>query len=345
MMADQFLECFSPLASRENEPAVLSRFRQEAWKKLQHLGMPDSKNDQFQYLKLHQLYASPYTIAEPFNITPKPLEETKNSFIVFVNGILRLDLSSLSGLGNGCVVKSFADASKTYATLLSNSFTKSVKEERDHFALLNMACFQDGIFLYIPPKTVVSAPIEIMHLMSSKACRACLPRILVCMGAHAEAKIALTATVDGAENLLASSLFEARLEDGAHLHVIETFLEEGSGFVFSATRSSLKQSALLKQVQLAHGKIPIRFDTRVCLNGEGSEALLSGMWITASHEECHTNVLVEHYAPNTHSDQLFKGVLFDQSRSSFQGKIYIHREAQKTLAYQLNNNLLFSDEA
>ena len=43
--------------------------------------------------------------------------------------------------------------------------------------------------------------------------------------------------------------------------------------------------------------------------------------------------------------QLFKGILFDASQSSFAGKILVKQEAQKTQAYQLNKNLLLGKAA
>ena len=56
--------------------------------------------------------------------------------------------------------------------------------------------------------------------------------------------------------------------------------------------------------------------------------------------EAHTHILMDHQAPHCRSMQLFKGALNDFSRSSFEGKILVRQAAQKTEAFQLNNNLL-----
>ena len=81
------------------------------------------------------------------------------------------------------------------------------------------------------------------------------------------------------------------------------------------------------------------------LNGENSEADLKGLWILREHQHAHAHILIEHMAPRTRSMQLFKGVLLDASQSSFEGKIMVQREAQKTEAYQLNNNLILGKAA
>ena len=83
----------------------------------------------------------------------------------------------------------------------------------------------------------------------------------------------------------------------------------------------------------------------VSLNGEGASAELRGLLDLSGKEEGHVDVLMEHHAPHCRSRQHFKFVLQDQSRSSFAGKIYVHQAAQKTESYQLNQNLLLSDEA
>ncbi len=86
-------------------------------------------------------------------------------------------------------------------------------------------------------------------------------------------------------------------------------------------------------------------DYRVALAGENGEVDLIGGWQLADDSRVAINIHVEHIAPHCRSSQLFKGVLRDTSRSSFIGKIYVHREAQKTDAFQLNNNLILSDRA
>lgn len=78
------------------------------------------------------------------------------------------------------------------------------------------------------------------------------------------------------------------------------------------------------------------------LKGENSEVNLSGLWMLDGNRTAHTHAIVDHEAPRTRSMQRFKGVLNDHSQSSFEGKILVRAEAQKTEAYQLNNNLILS---
>jgi Fe-S cluster assembly protein SufD len=96
-------------------------------------------------------------------------------------------------------------------------------------------------------------------------------------------------------------------------------------------------------VSVTDGAASVRQDFQVALKGENGEAFLNGVWMLKEKREAHVHVIVDHQAPNCHSNQMFKGVLDDNSRSSFEGKILVRSEAQKTDAYQLNNNLLLSN--
>jgi Fe-S cluster assembly protein SufD len=69
---------------------------------------------------------------------------------------------------------------------------------------------------------------------------------------------------------------------------------------------------------------------------------VSGLSLLAGKQHSDTTICVEHIAPHCKSSQFFKTVLNDQSRGVFQGKIHVHKDAQKTDGYQLSNNLLLS---
>jgi Fe-S cluster assembly protein SufD len=96
---------------------------------------------------------------------------------------------------------------------------------------------------------------------------------------------------------------------------------------------------------MTHQERIARHSLRVHIQGENADALLQGLWHQKKSSQTHTHVFVEHAAPHAKSLQKFKGVLKDTAQSSFEGKIFVRPEAQKTEAYQLNQNLLLSDAA
>ncbi len=140
-----------------------------------------------------------------------------------------------------------------------------------------------------------------------------------------------------------NAVYDFELEDEAKLRCLEVDFG-ATGYRFDAFRATLKKHSCFKAVTLTDAA-KSRKDYLVKLSGEGAEADLSGIWFLDSNKQAHTNIVIEHIEPHTRSLQLFKGVLYDQALSSFQGKIRVEQKAQKTEAYQLNNNLILSSQA
>lgn len=328
------------------------KMRIKAWEHLQALGLPTSKNEVFRYVPLRKFFSRAYVPSQPKHVQPEAIAphifpECRNSVIVFVNGFYSQELSSVSALPKRVVITSLDEAAKTYGALLNNHWTKSLKEETDPFALMN-ACLHDrGAFIYLPPKTILEAPLQILHIIDTDNQPLLIqPRLNLFAGAQSEIKcISSQARLSGAWNAM-NGVVECIIEEDSHVHFTQALVEDPEGnWCFEAVRSSLKRNSTFNLVSLTEGSETVRKDYRVTLMGENSEANLNGLSMLDGKSESHTHVLIDHQAPQCRSRQLFKGVLNGTSRSSFEGKILVRQAAQKTDAFQLNNNLLISDRA
>jgi Fe-S cluster assembly protein SufD len=206
---------------------------------------------------------------------------------------------------------------------------------------------QDGIFIYVPPKTVIEGPLQILNLISSSEYPSLIqPRLQLFLGSCSELQLVHSPLFLAETGHFLNSVADFSIEDNARLKYIQiTHRMPSPIWNFEAVRASLKSSSSFQSVHLGHGCAALRSDYRVTLKGENAETDLSGLWKLKQKREAHAHVLIEHQAPHCHSMQLFKNVLADLSRSSFEGKILVRREAQKTEAFQLNNNLLLNEGA
>ena len=89
----------------------------------------------------------------------------------------------------------------------------------------------------------------------------------------------------------------------------------------------------------------VRRNIHPVLAGEGGECLINGLFMAKDRQHMDNYMWVEHLSPRCASRQLYKGVLDDQARGVFHGRIVVHKDAQKTDAKQTNMNLLLSEEA
>jgi Fe-S cluster assembly protein SufD len=344
-------------AIHKDDPELIKKMKTKAWQRFMQLGLPQSHSDAFQYMHLQPLLKHHFHRAMPLSsltdeiISSAVLDECRESCFVFVNGHFAPKLSNRVGLPESVVALQVKQACRTYGSLLQNNWTQGLKTEQDPFAVLNLASHQDGIFVYVPPKVVVERPIQLLHIISQEGLDRnnwMMPRLELFQSAYSQLTIAATTLWKTSEPYFYNPMTAITLEEGAYCRYIQDALsncDATSGWFFDTVRATLQRSAVFKNTQLSNGKAFIRRSTQVSLAGENSEVALHGIAVLQEKQETHSNVLVTHKAPHTRSLQLFKNVLNDQARSSFQGKIYVKQEAQKTEAYQLNNNLLLGDQA
>ena len=142
-----------------------------------------------------------------------------------------------------------------------------------------------------------------------------------------------------------NSFIDCALDESAHVNLTLLSDQDSTGHHFFALRATLKESSVFKSYSVTKGGATSREDYVVRLLGEGADASLYGAWSLRGQRQHHVNVFMEHVSPNCTSMQKFKGTLSEAARSSFEGKIYVHKEAQKTVAYQTNNNLVLGEKA
>lgn len=330
----------------------LQKMKSKTWEHFLKIGLPTKRTEVFRYLKLRNLFSQPYEIAQaptlsPETIAPYIYPECRQSVLVLVNGQYQPALSNVTGVSNRVVITPLEEALRTYGTFLNNQWTKSLKEESDPFVLINGALHHNGIFVYLPPKTIVETPIQILHVIDAGDKPVLLhPRFHLFAGAHSQASFASSIAIISGSQYCLNQTAEFSIEEDAHINYTQTpWGHEPKAWVFDAVRAQLKRNSTLRTVCVTNGSATVRNDYRVTLTGENSEVSLNGLWMLSDKNEFHSNILIEHQAPHCRSNQLFKGVLNDFSRSSFEGKILVRQAAQKTEAFQLNNNLLLSDRA
>lgn len=320
------------------EDALFS-VRERFWQRFSKEGLPRQSQEAFQYLPLSKLampIAPPSEPAADFSELEPHLLPGSAGRIVFSDGYFSPELSLLP---KGCILLSLGDAMKSYGFVLENRFAKALKEETDPLAALNGAFHGRGAFVYLPPGLCLEQPIQIVSLFSSAQWMA--QRLQLFLGKGAKATFIQTFAGKGT----AVELIDTVLDAGARLSIQDrSHLQEEAVF-FRNLRASLKRDAHLSAFSFSEGSAIYRRSLSASLLEEGAEVHLKGLDNLSGSREAHTHVHVEHVAPHCLSRQHFKKALQEKARSSFEGKIYVRPEAQKTEAYQLNQNLILSSEA
>ncbi|OGN56622.1 MAG: hypothetical protein A3D96_05725 [Chlamydiae bacterium RIFCSPHIGHO2_12_FULL_44_59] len=312
MLDTHWAECFDL-----KDPLIHTR--KKAWDRFEQIGLPRSKQEAFQYVRKEFCYPKP--------ASQKRVSQKSEEGLVFVDGFFDEASSTIPG---PLIVLPIEKAMKSYGLFLQSRMQKVIQEEMDPFAALNGAFQGSGAFLYVPPKC--KAALQIVHVLTQDGMAS--PRLHIYLGRGARLELE---QISQGKSEFSNAFLDCVLDQDATMKWVDR--SEGD---FVAVRALLKKSSKLTTVSL--GKL-FRTSLKVELAEEEAEAELYGLAEVGGNTQTHFHALVEHIAPRTKSRQHFKSVLKESSRFSFEGKIYVHSEAQKTEAYQLNNNMVLSDDA
>lgn len=258
--------------------------------------------------------------------------------LVFIDGIFQAGLSST--LVEDIVLLPLQTALKEYRAFLQGHTEKQLDEEKDALALMTAGLAQEGYFLYVPPS--VKAGLSVINVQTTKSA---FTRLQILVGRKAECHLVWKNTSQVAEAAFSGELINIQLEENATCHFDKVDGYQPKGWAFSYCRVQQKKESFFKTVVLSTGAHSARHDIQVSLLGEKAKAEVVGLNKVKGFCQAHNRVLIEHKAPNTESHQLFKSILDDVARSSFQGEIFVTENALKTNAFQLSNSLLLSDKA
>ncbi|MBS0615306.1 MAG: SufD family Fe-S cluster assembly protein [Verrucomicrobia bacterium] len=300
-LTETFLEIQDPLSS----------LRRKAWDRFQEMGLPDSSDEAFKYVPMERLYEEDFA----------PERQDVSHFV--------------SSPDPRVIVLPITDALRTYGGFLQNRWSKILKTETDPFALLNLALHSQGVFIYVPPKTIIEEPLRCVFEGKGTY----FPRIEIFLAEGSSLSL-ITTPMSGQ---LVCPLIDASVEEGAQFYHYE--IDAHSQWHLGSLRAALKKDSRMTHIQVVKNAGISRRSIHVHLGGENAEVSLQGLCQLGGKSQAHTYATVEHARPHTRSMQKFKAALSDLSKSSFEGKIYVHPIAQKTEAYQRSSTLLLGEHA
>jgi Fe-S cluster assembly protein SufD len=353
---DKYIELF-----RQNrgliggdDPEFLSDLREEAIRHFEKTGFPLKKQENYKYTHLEPVFDGELSFV--FNQRKISFDD-KDLFrcdvpmldshvLTVLNGFFyNPEGPSLYELDNGVIYGSLGEAWKKHPELVSRYLGKNASMEKEAFVSLNTAFSQDGIFLYVPDGKILEKPIQIIHLLLSDKNQMVQHRNLFVVGKNASAQVIVCDHTLSPHLFLTNSVTEAYTGENADLDILRLQNEHNNSCQVTNTWIRQERSSRCQHGTITlHGGI-IRNNLHVDMRGEGSESTALGLYLIDKSQHVDSFTVIDHKKPNCTSDQHYKGVLDDDSTGAFNGKIHVHPDAQKTMAFQANNNILLTDTA
>jgi Fe-S cluster assembly protein SufD len=328
----------------------LREAREHAIERFAKLGLPTPRTEAWKYTNLNPLLKPafrPVTGPNGFDAgtlaAPAPDAAAR---LVFVNGLLRADLSDAKALPKGVTLLGFEQALRQEADLVAAHLGRVASAEAQPLVALNAAFMAGGYVLRIASGTIVEQPLHLLFVThAGVGPLAFHPRNLVVAEAGSRA-VLIETHAGGAETAAwANPVTEIVAEDGAVLEHYRFHEESDTAFHVGLTAARLGAGASYDSFVLATGGALSRHEIHVALAGEQARCRLLGGFLMRGRQHVDNTTEVIHAVPRTSSRQVYKGVLDDRSRGVFQGRVIVKPDAQKTDGNQLCRTLLLSDKA
>ena len=326
-----------------------NKARQTAFERFRLSGFPSIKNEDWKYTNITRFLKDEYALEPSIGEAPAGLLERATIphldcyQLVLVNGVWDGKIKG-GPLPRGLTVEPVGDALKDQS---SAGFFEGEKWGNQHFANLNAALFTDGLFIRVDKGVDGGKPLHIVHLYTTDQNLLVQPRHVWVVGAGAGLSvIESTVTSTGEAKVWVNGLTEIIAAADSRLdHVTIQAASGGARLVQHTTVRQKKQSLYNSYTFTLPGADLVRNDLQTRLEEDHTETHLYGLYLTAGNQLVDNHTLVDHQKPFCFSNELYKGVLLEQSTGVFNGKVYVHKDAQKTNAFQQNNNLVIGKRA
>lgn len=223
---------------------------------------------------------------------------------------------------------------------------KSIKSlAQDPIAQLVQGLNEEATLLYLPKGARIEKPYEVESFLMSNGRVLEARRVIIVLDEGASLEMLVKERNVGEHVSMSLQSIEIYLSKGAKLSY--TDLEQTSELSRRISTLHLHQEgesdANINFFSLTNGKT--RNNYHCDLAGEGANLQLGGFVVNSDKEHTDNFSFISHSVPHCTSTELFKYVLRDDSYGVFTGRILVAIDAQKTQAYQTNNNLLLSKTA
>ena len=351
---DWYLSNFGEFEKRLNggKESFIHTKRKEALSNFSRLEFPTVKDEEWKYTSIAPLlkhnFVPSYEKKEVSKDFIKSLlfDELEHSLIVFINGRYSVEHSDLLNLPKGVIVGSIAEEMKKNNEVLQKHFGKYANYQDHIFTALSTAYTDDGAFIYVPIGKIVEEPIHIVFIASSGNEKILVqPRNLFVAEKSSQVTI-IEHYVSADEGVhFTNAVTEIVAEENAVVDHIKLQEESKKAFHIARMEVDQERNSNFASHLISTGADLSRNEFNARFNDEGGECKLNGLFMIDGTQLFDAHTLMDHAKPHCNSHEHYKGILDEKSRGVFNGKVIVRQDAQKTNAFQENNNILLSDEA
>ncbi len=351
-LKDKLISSFMAFENNVDIENPVHNVRVEAMKNFEMKGFPSKKEEGWKYTSLNALQKTDFSIF-PKQVNTLEYKDVKEYFIheidtyklVFIDGVYSSNLSETTHDGVDICLMSSALNKPMYKQIIDVYFNKIASQD-ESLTTLNTAFSREGAYIYIPKNKMPKKPIEILHFATGNEASIMLqPRNLVIVEENAEVQIMERHQSLTANEVLTNSVTEIFAAKNAIVDYYKIQNDAAEASLIDNTYINQKDKSVVNVHTFSFGGKLTRNNLNFFQNGEYIDSTMKGVTILGEKQHVDHHTLVHHIEPNCESHQDYKGIYDENATGVFNGKIIVEKLAQKTNAFQQNNNILISDKA
>lgn len=341
MVEDLKFEIENIRFNTQNKFALSQASRDRAATLLQSLDVPTSRQEAWKYTRLAKLKNLNFDSkhAEINSIEKYLIPELEGSVLVFVNGFFQHQLSTIQ-TENRISIHPLSESSDW----TSNYVDTILPLEGEFFHALNSYSCTDGMAVRIEKGTATNQHIQAIYISTDANTYTATRNVIVCEDS-ASAHITMSFVSEDATNCFHNIASEVFVGANAHLTIDKIQLENESAFCIATehVKQAKDSNFTINTITLDGGLV--RNNLNILVEGQNAETNLSGAYVLKGKQHVDNHTMVDHKVAHCVSNELYKGVMDENSTAVFNGKVFVRKDAQKINAFQSNGNVLLSDDA
>ena len=350
-LKEKILSSFLAFENEKDVDSYVHSIRSKAIKKFESDGFPTKKLESWKYTSLkrtlrydYKLFPSKKGTIDFKDIQDYLINDIESYKIVFVNGKYYSNLSETTHEGMDICILSSALTQSKYDLIIENYFDKISK--KDGITSLNTAFSHEGAYIHIPKNIQVDKPIQILHFSTGENESLMFqPRNLIVVDENSQVEIIERCQSITNNNVLVNSVSEIYVNKKSNVKHYKIQNDKKSSSLIDNTFVSQEHSSSYNLHTFSFGGDLTRNNLNIFQNDQRIESTINGITIIDDKQHVDHNTLIHHKEPNCTSHQDYKGIYGGRSVGVFNGRVLVEKEAQKTNAFQANNNVLISDKA
>jgi len=333
---------------------LVKESREKAFEFFKNSGLPDNHDEKWRNSLIPKNYDQAYSFE---NLPVSFKKSVSEIFECEIHGYSAHIISMLNGwyynavkdkmqtFEDKVVVGSILTAQKEFPELFEKHYGKIADFRKNGFTAVDTALFRDGIFIYIPDNVEVKNAIQLLMMVNSSEQLFMNSRNLIILGKNSKLEFMHCDDSINHDSGFINTLTEIYIGENASLELykLQNINDETTLMNSTFIRQERNSRSKVAVLTLNGGKI--RNEIEIDLHGEGADADINGFYLLDKKQHVDNQVYVRHSVPNCTSNELFKGVLDNEASAIFNGYIYVAKDAQKTNAFQRNNNILMTADA